>query len=616
MKKRIAMMATLMLLPLLAVTMLAAKKPTVWDDPKTMYANTRTINVTKVELSDTAATLYVHARYQPNEWIRIDSKSQLVDGDGKTYPIKSGEGLVPGEKFFMPASGQYDFKLHFAPLPKGTKMFDFTEGDTKGGWKIFGIRAARTKLDLGIPDELRNMKYTPTETLPAAVLSRDKVKVTCRVYGYRPEMKAKMVVFYSVIAGKAQKHVKVPINDDGTVSFEVEPDGAASFVMGIDGVDFTEIYAMPGEEISCSMSMDREDEVNFFGFTGCLAQVNHEMNAAERSFRAIKNSWKEMADGLKGRNAEECATFLNSILKKQKDKINALDVSGATKQLMRMEVEEGHLRWRYYFKNQYRNAIYNIYRDSIKSEEDYRRIVDGAEVPHIEGNLTHDFPDMECLNADYALFSNTLLTYSNSGEDLPITNPRNRQIATTHAYMCDAVTMDEATEATITDSYLKRMIADKREKDRKLNEEMAASDRIFFHRYDEVKPEDILPAIQKKYEGRAVFVDIWATWCAPCRGGHKQMKPLKEELKDKNVAFVYITSPSSPADTWKEMIDDIPGDHYYLTKDQYYHILDKYESDGIPTYLLFDTKGNLSFKSIGTKSNDVFRSEIEKAMKQ
>jgi hypothetical protein len=56
--------------------------------------------------------------------------------------------------------------------------------------------------------------------------------------------------------------------------------------------------------------------------------------------------------------------------------------------------------------------------------------------------------------------------------------------------------------------------------------------------------------------------------------GHKLMAPLKEELKGKDNEFVYITSPSSPYEDWKNMIGDIPGNHYYLTKGQYNHLLD------------------------------------------
>ena len=93
------------------------------------------------------------------------------------------------------------------------------------------------------------------------------------------------------------------------------------------------------------------------------------------------------------------------------------------------------------------------------------------------------------------------------------------------------------------------------------------------------------------------------------------MKPLKEELKGQNVQFVYLTSPSSPLKTWQEMLKDIDGDHYYLTKEQYNYILNKYESEGIPTYAIYDTKGNLTFKNIGFPGNDVIRKELEAASK-
>ena len=93
------------------------------------------------------------------------------------------------------------------------------------------------------------------------------------------------------------------------------------------------------------------------------------------------------------------------------------------------------------------------------------------------------------------------------------------------------------------------------------------------------------------------------------------MKPLKQELKGKNIQFVYITSPTSPLKIWQEMLKDIDGDHYYLTREQYKYILDKYESDGIPTYAIYNTKGEQTFKNVGFPGNDVIRKELEAASK-
>ena len=151
--------------------------------------------------------------------------------------------------------------------------------------------------------------------------------------------------------------------------------------------------------------------------------------------------------------------------------------------------------------------------------------------------------------------------------------------------------------------------------DQQIAEELAGNESVFFKKYDDVAPENILQTILDRYKGKAVLIDLWATWCGPCRAGHKAMAPMKEEMKGQNIRFVYITSPSSPQTTWQEMMKEIDGDHYYLTNEQYQYILNKYESHGIPTYAIYDTKGHQTYKSIGFPGNDVIRKELETASK-
>ena len=145
--------------------------------------------------------------------------------------------------------------------------------------------------------------------------------------------------------------------------------------------------------------------------------------------------------------------------------------------------------------------------------------------------------------------------------------------------------------------------------------ELAGNESVFFKKYDGVAPENILQTILDNYKGKAVLIDMWATWCGPCRAGHKAMAPLKEELKGRNIKFIYITPPSSPPTTWLEMIKDIDGDHYYLTEEQNHYILQHFESSGIPTYAIYDTKGHQTYKSIGFPGNDVIRKELKAASK-
>ena len=151
--------------------------------------------------------------------------------------------------------------------------------------------------------------------------------------------------------------------------------------------------------------------------------------------------------------------------------------------------------------------------------------------------------------------------------------------------------------------------------EQQIAEELAGNESVFFKKYDDVAPENILQTILDNYKGKAVLIDMWATWCGPCRAGHKAMAPLKEELKGRNIKFIYITPPSSPPTTWLEMMKDIDGDHYYLTEEQNHYILQHFESSGIPTYAIYDTKGHQTYKSIGFPGNDVIRKELEAASK-
>jgi thiol-disulfide isomerase/thioredoxin len=122
--------------------------------------------------------------------------------------------------------------------------------------------------------------------------------------------------------------------------------------------------------------------------------------------------------------------------------------------------------------------------------------------------------------------------------------------------------------------------------------------------------EDAFKAVVANYKGKPVLVDFWATWCPPCRAAMKTIIPVKEAFAEE-IAFVYITGPSSPEETWKEMIKDIHGDHYYVTEEQWNTLLDQFESQGIPTYIIVDKDGNVMNKYIGFPGEEIIKAELE-----
>jgi len=126
----------------------------------------------------------------------------------------------------------------------------------------------------------------------------------------------------------------------------------------------------------------------------------------------------------------------------------------------------------------------------------------------------------------------------------------------------------------------------------------------------------LIDTIVSKYKGNVVIIDFGATWCAPCLQGMRESRPLKQEMLDKNVVFVYITEDSSPKELWKKKIQGIGGEHYYLTGKEWESISysDKYGFEGIPTYLIFDSNGKLEHKITTYPGNEKMRAMIEKLL--
>jgi thiol-disulfide isomerase/thioredoxin len=129
-----------------------------------------------------------------------------------------------------------------------------------------------------------------------------------------------------------------------------------------------------------------------------------------------------------------------------------------------------------------------------------------------------------------------------------------------------------------------------------------------------VKGDQLFEAIAAKYKSKVILFDFWATWCAPCRNGIEEIKPLKEEMKNKDVVFVYVTDYSSPLQTYNNMISGIKGEHYRITKDEWHYLSQKFNITGIPHQVLVDKNGQVVNSHIEFPSNTELRKMINKEL--
>ena len=99
------------------------------------------------------------------------------------------------------------------------------------------------------------------------------------------------------------------------------------------------------------------------------------------------------------------------------------------------------------------------------------------------------------------------------------------------------------------------------------------------------------------YLGKVIYVDIWASWCGPCRKLFPYSKKLKEKFNRKqlkNIAFVYI-SIDNDIDKWKKSLKqlNIEGDNFISPSKNNNSISDFFQVSSIPRYIIIDKLGNI-----------------------
>lgn len=124
--------------------------------------------------------------------------------------------------------------------------------------------------------------------------------------------------------------------------------------------------------------------------------------------------------------------------------------------------------------------------------------------------------------------------------------------------------------------------------------------------------EKFFDGLIKKYRGKVVYVDFWATWCAPCKEGIARIKPLKEELAKEDIVFVYITNPTSPENDYKKAIPDIKGEHFKVTADEWNLLTSKFNIYGIPHYALVDKSGRVINSHLNHLENEPLKELLMK----
>jgi thiol-disulfide isomerase/thioredoxin len=116
-------------------------------------------------------------------------------------------------------------------------------------------------------------------------------------------------------------------------------------------------------------------------------------------------------------------------------------------------------------------------------------------------------------------------------------------------------------------------------------------------------------------KGKYVYVDVWATWCGPCRREIPSLQKVEEQYHGKNIEFVSISIDAlKDHEKWSKLVTEkqLGGIQLFADKDWNSQFVKEYAIDGIPRFILIDPSGNIisadAPRPSDTKLIDLFNS--------
>ena len=109
--------------------------------------------------------------------------------------------------------------------------------------------------------------------------------------------------------------------------------------------------------------------------------------------------------------------------------------------------------------------------------------------------------------------------------------------------------------------------------------------------------EKILHKLIEPYRGRLILLDVWGTWCGPCKDALSHSQEQYERLKEFDLVYLYLAN-RSPQESWENVIKEynVTGEnvvHYNLPAEQQSAIERFLRVRSFPSYRLISRDGKV-----------------------
>lgn len=128
--------------------------------------------------------------------------------------------------------------------------------------------------------------------------------------------------------------------------------------------------------------------------------------------------------------------------------------------------------------------------------------------------------------------------------------------------------------------------------------------------------EKFFSEVLNKNKNKVIYIDVWASWCGPCKIEMPSSIALKNKFKNDDVVFIYL-SIDSKKELWEKAILNwgIKGEHYLIKNGLNSSFSKHFNIQGVPHYLLIDKDGKIIFPAGAKPSSKSIEVSIKELLK-
>lgn len=610
------------------------------------------LRVREVMFADTATTVRFTIDYPAGHSFRISDTCYLLDEKDRRYPLRSAEGLSVNTWVISPDSVTTDFTLHFEPLPRRTRVFDFIEYDGQGAFMVLGIHDRRHKLRLPTMDELARAN---AYAVPADWFTTDSVTLCGRIEDYtaRADMPTAFEGYCNNAFSKESMAMVTDIQPDGTFVKRWKVDypmwQAFRLDKALPGMAWLNTYVRPGDTINVTLRRGDDGQYRCIYHDGSCQEVKRWLSS-DLLFSGIASRMYDFK-GTPG----EAGALAEKLWRLILYRLTVAARNGFTPMEMQLAMADAQVRYATAVMDYVLSKELQQNDDPTDADRLERDTLCGTEFySHLLGRVDFDNPMLMVSDFFDVLLNRMQYAW-------PVTHAIAKQAECMVGD--DKKEFDESEKAEIDTRYAK-LQAMMGEQESTLMAQLCNYQNMMgtynlwrsagngtvlpycmetfaheavrrhaeaYHAYrqshtepatplPEGQPAELIRSLLARYPGRYLLIDFWGMGCGPCRGAIQASKELRAEIAKRNdVKLVFIAGEATAegSEAYHKYVKEWLADEetVCIPHKEFSRLQEYFRFNGIPHYETITPDGRRVNESYRFNGLHNFEFDMERLLK-